>query len=135
MISDQKVFNTAAELYVINNKALAICLKDVTNLNAQVKNPHMTVIYRQTGFQATDIEAVTAEIDSWKKEIKIIKRRGVSFTLKRWGKSSDLVEGALKDLCLRLRDKFRMESDESERKPHVAMRRKNWKKKMRRQMI
>ncbi len=77
-----------------------------------------TVLFRQRPrFTRKELLEVQSAIDGWTGS----EGSRISFTIELWGRTSVLVKGRLRDLCLFLRKELPHISDDKQRDPHVKI--------------
>jgi len=102
-------------------KAIVLDLGDTDpKLPSEVSSPHLTLLFRKKGYRPDG-----PELDAVRKlRNEFMASRNsetLTFKLSKWGKSSDLVHGELKDLCIHIRSNMEGMHEDA-RKPHVALR-------------
>ena len=83
--------------------------------NPTVKKPHMTILFKPSGFAPGELDRVRASAKEWMKwnltpDIDTGKYR-VDFRLEKWGPRSMLVKGQLEAMGQHLRDMYGPDQD------------------------
>lgn len=107
------VHYTDIDIIILGN-AIVVDLSN-TFPNIDVKTPHMTLLFNVKGFTKVELQLVKNYA------LLYYSQKSLSFTLSRWGRSSDLIHGQLYNFCQFIREKFSKFSMDA-RKPHVALR-------------
>ena len=123
----QEVYNCGISI-VVQGRALVVCLNG-EQMHSQISTPHATILYRRQGFNADGYakRSMVAFRNRWLTELGRNPKGGrCSFTLRRWGRNSDFIEGELQQFILDARSELceHLGCDITEqRPPHVALRR------------
>jgi len=119
----QQYRTDGSDIRIMGN-AVVLYLLDAQIIPCEVRDPHMTILFRKTGYKSggTEIKAV---IDARNEYMKDNDLTSLTFKLSRWGKCSDLIHGKLADMCHHIREKLHSMHEDA-RKPHVAVRRKRF---------
>jgi hypothetical protein len=111
-----KVYEVKHPQVYVEGRAIAVDLRDV-GLPTDLPNPHMTVLWRKSGFVREEACELNAIIDIW-----MAGKDRLSFTLGDYGPRSRKIAGELQELGEALRLGFH-EWDESVNRPfHVELR-------------
>eukprot|EP01083_Nonionella_stella_P139028 423262_1 len=116
----ERVYCTNALIKRIG-RAIAVSLDDAT-LPGNAKNKHMTIFYRNNKhFTENEIELMSRECDNWIRLQYGHNQAPVTFTINTFGRNSVRISGDLYDLCIYLRNKFPLMSNDKQRIPYCKL--------------
>lgn len=109
---------TSARVFLMDRKAIVLDMLGPLGHIAQVSEPHMTLLFRTTGYTQAEVQQVQDFIDR-----EYGKSFPIDFTLYPWGKASDLIHGPLEELAKHVAREFEHWGQDGQyRPPHVKLR-------------